>query len=272
MDLATDTLERIFAAADSLYEQAGCSGFPTVDAVRKTARVNMNDASVGMKRWRRAHTLPAVPMAAQVPEGVRQAGAITLAALWRDAQQVAVEGFRGERAAWDTERAEAETLHMQLADAFEAQASELDATTHETRRLRAEAGDLLIAKAGADVALRDARRDLVLARAAGELSDARADEIGRRAGELRTELDYAHQEIARARTEFEHIDKKRAAEVGAVRQASSVALAKAEGERDTAMQEASDAREITAALRGQLDAAREQNMALMQLVAMPHPT
>lgn len=272
MDLATDILERIFAAADSLYEQAGRSGFPTVDAVRKTARVNMNDASVGMRQWRRAHTLPAVSMAAQVPESVRQAGAIALAALWRDAQLVAGEGLRGERAAWETERAEAETLHKQLADAFEAQAAELDAAMQEAMRLRTEAGALLVAKEGADVALRDARRDLVLARAAGELSDARADEIGRRAGELRTELDYAHQEIARVRTEFEHIDKKCAAEVEAVRQTSLVALAKAQGARDTAMQEAGDAREIIAALRGQLDAAREQNAALMQLVAMPHPT
>lgn len=47
MELASDTLARIFSAADSLFEEAGQSGFPTVDAVRKSARVNMNDASAG---------------------------------------------------------------------------------------------------------------------------------------------------------------------------------------------------------------------------------
>ena len=38
MELATDTLDRIFAAADTLYDRAGRARFPTVDAVRKTAR------------------------------------------------------------------------------------------------------------------------------------------------------------------------------------------------------------------------------------------
>ena len=88
---------------------------------------------------------------------------------------------------------------------------ELAAATHETVRLRAETGDLLVAKAGADAALRGSRRDLVSARAAGELCDIRADEIGRLASELRIELDYTHQEIARARIRFVHVDKKRAA-------------------------------------------------------------
>ena len=55
MDLATDTPECIFVAADSLHEQAGRAGFSTGDAVRKTARVSMNDASVGMKRWSPAY-------------------------------------------------------------------------------------------------------------------------------------------------------------------------------------------------------------------------
>ena len=58
MELTKDTRDRIFAAADSLYEQAGRAAFPTVDAVRKTAKVNMNDASAGMKEWRRAQTCP----------------------------------------------------------------------------------------------------------------------------------------------------------------------------------------------------------------------
>ena len=142
MDLATDALERIFAAADSLYEQAACSGFPTVDAVRKTALVNVNDISVSMKQWRRVHMLPAVPMAAQVIGKCPAGGS----------------DYLGGIAARCT--AEAETRHMQLYDAFEVQAAELDAAMRETARLRAKAGELLVAKAAAYAALQDACRDL----------------------------------------------------------------------------------------------------------------
>ena len=35
MDIVKETRDRIFSAADSLYEQAGRAAFPTVDAVRK---------------------------------------------------------------------------------------------------------------------------------------------------------------------------------------------------------------------------------------------
>ena len=54
MELTKETRDRIYAAADALFEQNGRDAFPTVDAVRKAARVNMNDASSGMKEWRRA--------------------------------------------------------------------------------------------------------------------------------------------------------------------------------------------------------------------------
>jgi colicin import membrane protein len=57
-----ETQDRIFAAADMLYEKKDRASFPTVDAVRKAAKVNMNDASAGMKAWRTmAQHLPITP-------------------------------------------------------------------------------------------------------------------------------------------------------------------------------------------------------------------
>ena len=111
MELAKDTRDRIFAAADSLYEQAGRAAFPTVDAVRKVARVNMNDASAGMKEWRRAQTAQAAPVAVKVPEAVQQASSAALASLWKEAQELANESLRAAQAGWDAERIEAETLN-----------------------------------------------------------------------------------------------------------------------------------------------------------------
>ncbi|HID8156977.1 TPA: DNA-binding protein [Pseudomonas aeruginosa] len=56
MELNKETRDRIFAAADELFEQGDRESFPTVDAVRRAARVNMNDASAGMREWRRQRT------------------------------------------------------------------------------------------------------------------------------------------------------------------------------------------------------------------------
>lgn len=53
MDAKPTILERVFAAADALYVAQEGEALPTVDAVRKQAGVNMNEACTGMKAWRR---------------------------------------------------------------------------------------------------------------------------------------------------------------------------------------------------------------------------
>ncbi|WP_146204245.1 hypothetical protein [Massilia glaciei] len=53
MDISPAVLDRINSAAEALYEEAGRRALPTVDAVRKHAKVNMNDATNGMRDWRR---------------------------------------------------------------------------------------------------------------------------------------------------------------------------------------------------------------------------
>ena len=85
MELNKDIRDRILTAADALYEQAGRTSFPTVDSVRKVAKVNMNDAAATMKEWRRAQTAQAAPVAITVPEAVHQLHSQALAALSRRA-------------------------------------------------------------------------------------------------------------------------------------------------------------------------------------------
>ncbi|WP_419616218.1 DNA-binding protein, partial [Thiolapillus sp.] len=60
----------------------GREGFPTVDAARKAARVNMNDASAAMKEWRRAQISQASPLAVRVPESVMQAKSFASCYRW----------------------------------------------------------------------------------------------------------------------------------------------------------------------------------------------
>lgn len=71
-NIPADVRERIIAAAAELYEQAGRENLPTVDAVRRAARADMNTTSAVMREWRRAQTAQAAPVAVTVPEVVTQ--------------------------------------------------------------------------------------------------------------------------------------------------------------------------------------------------------
>ena len=129
--IPADVRERIIAAATDLFEQSGRETMPTVDAVRRAARVDMNAASAVMKEWRRAQTAQAAPVAVAVPEVVQQASSAAVATIWQQAQELANESLRSAQAAWETERAELDAMRQELAEAFERQAGELDATTAE---------------------------------------------------------------------------------------------------------------------------------------------
>ncbi|AKK65862.1 chromosome segregation protein SMC [Xanthomonas oryzae pv. oryzicola] len=295
MELNRDTRDRIFAAANQLYEAAGRNAFPTVDAVRKSARVNMNDASAGMKEWRRAQTAQAAPIAVQVPEAVQQLHSQGLAALWQAAVDQANESLRAAQAGWEAERAELDALNRQLGEAYDAQTGELEALQAkmtETAELRDAAVENVRVL---DEQLSGTKRQLATA-------EARAVEIERRAGELRAELDYAHQEAARLRGELAaamqaataagsqaetlrgelatvkakaeveaeaHQEQRKAAAQEAARQAER--FTRAQAERDdaskdaaAAQKEAAQAREEAATLRGELHAMKEQQKELLK--------
>jgi len=278
MELSKETRDRIFAAADSLYEQTGRETFPTVDAVRKTARVNMNDAHTGMKAWRRAQTAQAAPVAVQVPEIVQQASHAALIALWQQAQELANESLRAAQAGWDAERVEADTLNKQMADAYEAQAAELktaqthiaeqEATAHKAAQ-HAEQQRQMIEEVR--TALINLEQKVATAEARAYELRLELDHAHREAHQLRTERDQAQEkatahadhvqvlqsELAKVQAKSEaehhaHQEQKKMAAAEAHRQAERLAAVKAE--RDVARKEANQAREDAATLRGQLQA------------------
>ena len=281
MELNKEIRERIFTAADSLHEQSGRESFPTVDAVRKTARVNMNDASAGMKEWRRAQTAQAAPVAVQVPEAVQQANGQALAALWQAAQALANESLRAAQAGWEVERAEADTLNKQLADAHETQAGELataQARSVELEQLGQQAGEQIQA---ITTALEDASNGRLGAEQRAGLAEQRAQEVEHRAADLRAELDRAHQDTDRWRTE---LDAEKIRQAGVSERAEAAAqshneqrkaaaqeahrvverLTATQGERDQARREAHEAQIQAAELRGRLESLIEQHAKLFE--------
>lgn len=191
-DIPAETVQRITAAADQLYEENGRSAFPNVDAVRRRARVNMNDASSVMRAWRRAQTMAAAPLTVVIPPPVQEAGQSLLAALWQAASDTANANLQAAQSGWELERAEAEACREQLATAFDAQSGELaDAQrTGENRERELASHRMQLAEARAALAAQAQATSSAEARAA--MAQARIDDILRRADDLKSELDAVH--------------------------------------------------------------------------------
>lgn len=157
--ISSEIRDRVFAVADELYQEGGQDRFPTVDQVRRTARVDMNSASTLMKEWRKKQTAPAV-VAVAVPDAVQQVFGGAVAAAWAEAQRLAGEQLEGQRVAFEAEKEEAEALRAELSDAFEAQQAELE---HAQERLNKQHQEMTLERqvaADARDELQDVRRQL----------------------------------------------------------------------------------------------------------------
>jgi chromosome segregation ATPase len=147
---------------------------------------------------------------------VQQASAGALASLWQAAQELANESLRTAQAGWDTERSELEGLNQQMADAFEAQARELEAAQQEVSRTAA-----LMEAMTKDAQVQQARietlaTDLASAQQNAQMNQVRALEIAHRADNLKAELDHAHQDAGRLRAELDALRLAHAGEMQAV--------------------------------------------------------
>jgi chromosome segregation ATPase len=192
--IPSDVRERIIAAAEDLYVQSGRERVPTVDAVRRSSRADMNAVSTVMKEWRQAQTAKATPVAVAVPEPVQQASAVALATLWQQAVDLSNQSLRNAQAAWEVERQELDDMRAELAAGYEIQATELDTIKQQLTASEEKEKDQ--AQELATVRQREAA---ALSRA--DKAEARITEIERRAADLRTELDLAHNEVERQRAQ-----------------------------------------------------------------------
>lgn len=246
MKTAGDIAERIFAAADSLFEQNAHATFPTVDAVRKLARVSMNDANSGMRDWRRQQMARAVAPPVQVPAAIQQAQAALAADLWQSAQHLAGESLITAQNAWDAERGELESLNREMAEAFERQVAASEEQRAQVSALNDQLAGALSASAALQQELNTLRDRCAVAESDARRDAARLEEVACRAAELRTELDRAHHELAAAHEGGRAARSAHASELAAVR---------------------ADARQAEVVLREELEALRAHQRELMRIVA-----
>ena len=278
MDINPEIRDRILAAAAQLFEQAGRKELPTVDAVRKLSRTSMNDASAVMREWRRAQIVSASAAVVAVPERVSAASQQALSALWSEAQELANESLNLAQAAWDAERAEAEKLRVELSSAFETQGAELEAVKAKLaeveKQAAAEQGGL--------------RQQVIVLTDKAHTAMARAEEIEKRAEDLKAALATAQGAVSRLTAELEAerqqhglsreglaalstelvTVKARAEAQAGVQEGQAVRLRTVEAELAPARAAAAAAREEAAHLRGQTEALRTQQAELLEALKL----
>ncbi|ACK55096.1 DNA-binding protein [Thauera aminoaromatica] len=291
-NLPLDARERVFAAASQIFEESGRQTMPTVDQVRRLAKVDMHAATAAMREWRRQQTAQAAPIAVAVPEVVAKANEQAIAQLWTQAQELANQSLREAQSAWDAERTELDQMRVELSDAFEAQADELEQAKSRIEALEREARETAEIAAVEIQKLRDelgqVRGELGAATSRAERAEATAAELEHRVDDLRAELERAHGDVDQVRAEI----KRAATDAEGLRSELAAVRAKAEAaehahqehrkeaakeaqrcadkvlaaakERDEMSKATADARESAARLAGQLEAVQAQNKALME--------
>jgi colicin import membrane protein len=283
VDTNPEIRERILSAAQTLFEQSGRKELPTVDAVRKLSKTSMNDASAVMREWRRLQIVSASAAVVSVPERVSQASQAALSALWTEAQELANESLNVAQAAWDAERAEAEKLRVELSSAFETQGAELEALKVKLAEVEAKASAAAVA---AEQERAEARQQVTALTDQAHTATARAQEIEKRAEDLKATLGLAQAAAAIVTAELEAERKQHAATRGrldtsstelvtvkarAEAQASvqldqAERLKRVEAELTQARGAAAAAREEAAKLRGQAEALQTQHAELMRVI------
>lgn len=259
MDTSPSVRDRINTAADALYEESGRRTMPTVDAVRKLAKVNINDASTCMREWRRARSAPAEVRQAHLPEPLQLSCVTALRALWVEAVNLSGETLRMAQAGWDAERADAEALNEQIGSACAALEDELLTTKTQLesqKEINAKLNEQLDVSQSRAA---EAEQSVVELRIAASHLEAKSMEIGRRTDDLRQALEQAHATYIASLSEQSTSLRVQREEIGTLRNELEIARQKAEASAVAMREELRMAVEETARLRGSLDAISNGN-------------
>ena len=295
MDVENEINERIVAAANALYAQSNRVAFPTVDAVRKAARVSMNAANEVMKKWRSlqmAKPEPAVVI--QVPQEIADASYAALAILWKNAQDLSNSALCAAQKSWEADRLGADVLSNQMAQAYDVKELELEAAQAEIKelQLRVDQGvtertqltteidrlriELLAVKTSAqnDAALVQAQHENQLAQLNATIDAERKrrseevtmlrDELAEQNQKSSAERDQLRTEIAQVKAQAQAAEQQ----YGAQHDSDQERLASAEAQHQEWQKAAATAREEAAELHGQVVAMKTQIADLLKIITL----
>lgn len=292
MAIRDDVRTRIYEAADKLLADSADGSLPTVDAVRQLSQANMNSVVEGMKDWRAKQRKQVQdikePLPAELMTQVQGLGQ----GLWESALYLANESLSAARTAFEAEKIDLQQLSLQQSSAFDRVSEELAAALEKVTAQDRAAEEHAEAFSHLETKGQELAASLSQALQDAAIANQKATEVERRAGELRQELDRAHEEgkglrqaadtsLTRAEAAEGRADTARDALEAANRviaqlredlatakgvanvsaedaKRSAALLVKAEAEQEKARGIAAAAREETALLRGQLTANKAQ--------------
>lgn len=234
-------LDRIFAAADQLYQASDDNEYPTVDAVRKLARAGMNDTCTGMKAWRQRQAAKPDALPIEVPPTLQQSNARALQTLWEQATSTASEALRAAQSVWQRERQDADAISQQTAEAFDAVSIELETKQSELDAAQVKLNEMHHALLSVQQRNEQLASDKLYADAAIERERAVRLEIEQRAQELSRELEQVHGLLTQVRLD-----------AAAERCSAAHDLAELRAAHERMLQQLAESREQAAALSGAL--------------------
>ena len=234
------TKDQIFQVADQLTV-AGES--VTLAAVRKLlgggSYTTINEA---LKEWKAKQQAAVMPLREPAPEGISKRLDEVGAEVWAIALELANARLTSEREALETTRHQLETAQQEATELADQLSAELE--TLQAQHLQATQ-DLQTAS----ITLEQLRQENATLSRQLATTEARAEETTKRADDLRAELQHAH----------------------SASQSMQERLTTAQMEREQALQAASATREDAAGMRGELEALRVQNAALLATLAPAAP-
>ncbi|VVN30434.1 Chromosome partition protein Smc [Pseudomonas fluorescens] len=191
-----DVESRIIAAIEQVYDELGRGDqYPAVSVVRNRARADMNSVSAVVKDWKRRQTARPAPVAVSVPEMVKDAHLEAVAIVWTAAQAQATASLQAAEVQWSLERAESETMRRELAIEFDAAVDDAEQSRLALSEVKAERDNF-------SHQVYELNRQLSETREALAQQTSRADEVERRASDLKEQLTIAHSDISSARDEL----------------------------------------------------------------------
>jgi chromosome segregation ATPase len=235
------TKEQIFQAADQLAAEGEA---PTLANVRKAlGGGSFTTISEAMNEWKAKQQATTAPLREPAPAAVATRLHELGADIWGIALELANSRLSSEREALETARTQLETAQQEateLADQLSAELETLQAQHRQTSEALQAASTTIQALQQENATL---SRQLAT-------TEARAEETTKRADDLKAELQHAH----------------------AASEAQQQRLTQAQAEREQALQAASATREDAAGMRGELEALRVQNAALLATLTPPAPS
>jgi len=226
------TKDQILQAADQL---AAAGTPPTLAAVRSAvgggSYTTINEA---LKEWKAKQQAAVMPLREPAPEGISKRLDEVGAEVWAVALELANARLTSEREALEATRVQLETAQQEATELADQLSAELE-------KLQANYEQAMTDLETVSTHLGQARHENATLSRQLATTEARAEETTKRADDLKAELQHAH----------------------AASQAMQERLTTAQMEREQALQAASATREDAAGMRGELEALRVQNAALL---------